>query len=484
MQSFVLAFLFVLGGSPLFGAGMQGTPEGETGVLQVFLVRHAEKDSSERRDPGLTEAGEARARALAHTLGSSGVTHLFSTDYRRTRSTLAPLAQAKGLALVVYDPRNPKDIVNRLAALPAGSVAVVAGHSNTTPQLFQTLGGARPAGLTKRGFLPEHAFDRLFSVTLFTGSGDMKFVAGFEQRYGAPPRVVDLEMDDYLGAPLPGDRIELFAPGLVSTGQAERDLALSPNGHTLLTTLNQRGAPTLILYERPDGALWMPPRIAPFSGTYPDLEPTFDPRDHSLWFCSKRPLPGETEVGDWNIWRVEKGEKGWGQPAPVKGLNGPGDEFYPSISNSGEVVFTATREGGEGGEDLWLATEEWGKWTIRSAGPSVNSAGPEFNSCWRPDGQALIFSSVREGDQGGGDLYISERDGAGQWSQARALTKLNSPALDYCPSFSPDGKQFWFTSRRRMGSEPTHNLEELRKRLVSPGNGQDDIYWVSSKGIE
>ena len=37
-------------------------------------------------------------------------------------------------------------------------------------------------------------------------------------------------------------------------------------------------------------------------------------------------------------------------------------------------------------------------------GAGVNTAGSEFNACLRPDGGALIFSSMREGDQGGGDL--------------------------------------------------------------------------------
>ena len=73
---------------------------------------------------------------------------------------------------------------------------------------------------------------------------------------------------------------------------------------------------------------------------------------------------------------------------------------------------------------------------------------------------------------------MSEKDAKGAWSEARALTWLNTPTLDYCPSFSPDGKFLWFTSRRKILDEDNKSYKGLSHRLQSAGNGLDDIYWV------
>lgn len=132
----------------------------------VILVRHGEKADDDPRDPGLSAAGEARARTLARLLGQAGVTHLFTSEFRRTRATLAPLASAAGHEPTIVPAADPAALLAALAALPAGSVAVIAGHSNTVPALVTGLGGevhgtvASPAG----PLLPDDAYDRLFMV--------------------------------------------------------------------------------------------------------------------------------------------------------------------------------------------------------------------------------------------------------------------------------------------------------------------------------
>ncbi len=161
--------------------------------VTVFLVRHAEKSNDDPRDPSLSEQGEARAKQLAHTLGAAGVTHLFSTPYKRTRSTLEPLAAARELEVLEYDPRDPRGLLKALAGLPGGSCAVVAGHSNTTPGYYAALGGeAQGLEPSSHGqLLPEDAYDRLFMVTFSNevsssseGDGERVVHAALELRYG------------------------------------------------------------------------------------------------------------------------------------------------------------------------------------------------------------------------------------------------------------------------------------------------------------
>lgn len=132
----------------------------------VILVRHGEKATDDPKDPSLSPAGEARARALAATLVGAGVTHCFASELRRTQATLRPLAAAAGLEVAVVPAADPQALVAALRELPPGSVAAVAGHSNTVPALVIALGGSvrgtvdGPAGPA----LPDDAYDRMFVV--------------------------------------------------------------------------------------------------------------------------------------------------------------------------------------------------------------------------------------------------------------------------------------------------------------------------------
>ena len=145
----------------------------------VLFVRHAEKLSLAIPDPALSPEGEARAQVLAETLREAGVTHLFSSEFVRTRTTLAPLAEALGLEVQVIPARDGGAQLEALRALPPGAVAVVSGHSNTTPAMVRALGGDAPPSLD------ESVYDRLFVVTLPSGATPGSPTTSLTLRYGA-----------------------------------------------------------------------------------------------------------------------------------------------------------------------------------------------------------------------------------------------------------------------------------------------------------
>jgi phosphohistidine phosphatase SixA len=149
----------------------------------VFVVRHAEKAKDDPRDPSLSEAGRQRAEDLAQLLSTSEVTHLFSSQFRRTRQTLAPLAQQQELEVQVISAHDPDKQKEALLGLPPGSVAVVAGHSNTVPAMVQSLGGNLNGLLdTEHGdMLHGNEYDRLFLVILSAGDHGIRTL---EMRYG------------------------------------------------------------------------------------------------------------------------------------------------------------------------------------------------------------------------------------------------------------------------------------------------------------
>jgi len=103
-----------------------------------YLVRHAEK-TKDKKDPALTEAGIERAQDLASRLNKVPLKKIYSSDYKRTRDTAAPIVAKTGLDVVIYNPRDLEDFSQNLLK-ETGHILVI-GHSNTTPELSELLGG-------------------------------------------------------------------------------------------------------------------------------------------------------------------------------------------------------------------------------------------------------------------------------------------------------------------------------------------------------
>jgi broad specificity phosphatase PhoE len=127
----------------------------------VILVRHAEK-VDDSADPALSEAGNARALALADALADAGVTAILTTQYQRTRMTAAPLGERLGIV---------PDVVSASGRTHAGEVAarvrehadgtvVVVGHSNTVGAIIRALGGPDV------GDIADADYDHLFVLTI------------------------------------------------------------------------------------------------------------------------------------------------------------------------------------------------------------------------------------------------------------------------------------------------------------------------------
>ena len=128
----------------------------------IFLVRHAERADDggmeAAQDPRLSEAGYARAQLLAAMLKDSGLTHIHSSDYFRTRETAAPTAETVGLEVAIYNVRALDDFAQELLSTPGRHL--VTGHSNTTPNLVTALGG------DPHGEIAEMEYDRLYLLAV------------------------------------------------------------------------------------------------------------------------------------------------------------------------------------------------------------------------------------------------------------------------------------------------------------------------------
>jgi len=286
-------------------------------------------------------------------------------------------------------------------------------------------------------------------------------------------------------------QLSILGEGFISTHINERDFALSPDGKEIYFTITspRSDIQTIVYCKLLKEGEWSKPEVVSFAGTYNDLEPAFSSDGKTLYFASNRPQEGTTPK-DFDIWKVTREGSGWGTPvnlgAPV---NTPSDEFYPSLTKTGHLYFTASYKGqGMGREDIYRAEWKDGKFQVPQALDSaVNSKVDEFNAFISPDEDYILFTCYgRRDDAGGGDLYISEKDASGKWTQARCLTEINSRYLDYCPYVSPDGKKLFITSTRYnpVKSFPSNaTYSTIQSLWGNTLNNQGNIYWIDFEGI-
>jgi hypothetical protein len=283
------------------------------------------------------------------------------------------------------------------------------------------------------------------------------------------------------------DTLELFGELLVSTPLYERDIAIAPNGKEFIYTLgtyDQRIRGLVVVKQK--GSFWGDATLLPFSGRYQDIEPFYSPDGKTLFFASNRPIYGDDSRSDYNIWYVTRSQDRWSEPIPLDSMiNTPQDEFYPAVTNSGTLYFTASRDNGIGREDIFRSSKNSGNYEAPVALDStINSLAYEFNAYVDPEETLLIFSSFGRADGlGGGDLYFSKKTEDGLWTKAANMGPyINSEYLDYCPFVDLRTGNFYFTSER-VNSKPISikTPADIENSALSTLNGMGNIYRIGLK---
>ena len=139
------------------GIGNAEVPQPDTD-FKLYLLRHAEKQVDEGKDPGWTNAGQFRAHQLVKLFQYRGIESIWSTDYKRTRDTVMPLVNTLQSGFKLYDPHDLPEIANQL--LKDRKNALIVGHSNTTPDLTRLLCQC------DMGDMDESEYDLLFVVSV------------------------------------------------------------------------------------------------------------------------------------------------------------------------------------------------------------------------------------------------------------------------------------------------------------------------------
>ena len=131
----------------------------------MIFVRHAEQTSFDAEDPGLSEAGRIRVAELTRQLVDAdvvaGIDAIYSTPFRRSQETVAPLADALNLPINMYDPEDTEPILETILKKHKGKIILVVGHSNTVPVLIANLGASKKVPPIAR-----NEFDNIYIISI------------------------------------------------------------------------------------------------------------------------------------------------------------------------------------------------------------------------------------------------------------------------------------------------------------------------------
>ena len=274
----------------------------------------------------------------------------------------------------------------------------------------------------------------------------------------------------YLGQKEPGFKAELFASGLVSTGEGVHgnivftsdfsEAAWQPNytvdGKSLLYIMKYRNGK------------WEAPTEFFLKEGYNYSEPFYSYDGKILYYLSGE-IGTSGNAENEKIWYVVRTGEGWSEP---KLLSSTLSSFHWQFSFDKNNNLYYGGKSQDKKAEIYFSQLKNGKYeTPIRLSEKINSGSPEFSPFISPDNSYLVFVRIVEQQNGPPktNLFVSFRDKYGNWTEAQNLTaKLDMSIQSQvemmgAPRITPDGKYLFFTSFNGKGHM---------------------AYWVSTKIIE
>ncbi len=309
------------------------------------------------------------------------------------------------------------------------------------------------------------------------------FLLFFTSVYGFSACTSDTQKVAIPYSATPVTEARIFAPDLISTKEnSEFYIHFSPDG---LTAYFSRRAPEekqKIYASTFEEGQWSVPELQAFS-TDRDETPFITSDGKRFFFGSERPIPGKPNLGnfDMNVWVMEKETTGWGEPTPlpepINEVQQAGEE-WPSSNNNlfnsidDRTFYFTTMKRGE--KAIQLYTTEWdGRQFSTPEKITGLFEDPKYwinSATLSPNGKFLVFNSFGIPDAGGGeDIFVSHKTDKG-WSLAKPVgNKVNTEHEEGSPSFSRDGRYFFFTRTEKISADTY---------------GESDIYFIETDALQ
>ncbi len=179
------------------------------------------------------------------------------------------------------------------------------------------------------------------------------------------------------------------------------------------------------------------------------------------------------DKGDGNLYETKLVGTSWSKPKKMnKNINTKYHESSASYSSDGKTLYFVSNkpDGGLGNRDIYVTQwdenlQDWGPAT--NLGASINTKYNEESVLIHPDGKTLYFSSQGHKSMGGYDIFVSEKQDNGTWSEPKNLGyPINTVDDDVFFIINSSGRRGYYSS------------------FKSDGYGEKDIYMITFLGPE
>ena len=300
-------------------------------------------------------------------------------------------------------------------------------------------------------------------------------IAGALASDGPPVQSADSQFR-YLGQKPPGLTPERFAPGIVSTAGIEINGVFAPDFREFVFARQLDGVFTLFRSTL-EGSKWSAPqplRLYPGGAAGVAVDMAISPDGQEMFFMGRYKAGVAPDERPFDIWMSRKKDGGWTTAETVSApVSTAAWESYPTVVADGSLYFVSDRPGGVGRSDIYRAPRlSGGRFGEPvNIGRPANSEEGEGDPFASPDERYLIITSARAGGFGEADLYVSFRAADGGWGKPVNLgDTINTPATEFCPMVTPDGRYLFFS--RRFGGSSWQTTTDA------------DVYWVDIAVVE
>lgn len=172
-------------------------------------------------------------------------------------------------------------------------------------------------------------------------------------------------------------------------------------------------------------------------------------------------------VGGCDIYISYKEGEEWSEPLNMgREINSPSWDSEPSIAADGRTLFfSSERPGGSGKMDIWYSKlVQNGSWSkAMNMGPTINTAGEEVAPFIHANGTTLYFSSNNLPGMGGYDIFYTQREASGKWSEPTNMGyPINTADHEGTVFITVDGKKgYYYTYDKKVPVNPPSVLYEF-----------------------
>jgi peptidoglycan-associated lipoprotein len=179
-----------------------------------------------------------------------------------------------------------------------------------------------------------------------------------------------------------------------------------------------------------------------------ELSLNFDPSSQLIVFAKSIPQPQKPAISQ--LFYLQKKDGQWTKPALIPFSDDNADYTCPMITADGKTLwFASNRTGGKGGFDIWKSNiNEQGIFSEpENAGDEINTPGNEVYPFEKPNGY-FYFSSDYHPGMGGYDIFQAQKSG-GKWQIEQLPPPVNSAGDDLAIQFYGIKEKGFFSSNRK-----------------------------------